>query len=262
MRKARTGTSDETPLAAVRFLRSVRLERERVPSFDEYPFAIPAIKALHELSLDPRVTFLVGDNGSGKSTLVEAIAVVAGFNAEGGTNNFRFSTRSSESVLRQYLRVARGPRRPRPQFFLRAESYFNLATDIERMDAEPSLDPPVIDYYGGVSLHEQSHGESFLALIQHKFRGNGLYLLDEPEAALSPQRQLSLLARMHALVGEGAQFLIATHSPILMAFPDALIYQLSTNGIERIAFEDTEHFQITRDFLNNRERYFKHLFST
>jgi len=252
--------SDETPLAAARFLRSIRLERDRVPSFDEYPFAIPAIKALDELPLDPRVTFFVGDNGSGKSTLVEAIAVIAGFNAEGGSNNFAFSTRSSESPLRKFMRVARGPRRPRSQFFLRAESYFNVATEIERMDAEPGSGPPVIDSYGGVSLHEQSHGESFLALINHKFRDHGLYILDEPEAALSPQRQLSLLARMHALVNEGSQFLIATHSPILMAFPGALIYQLSPTGIASIKYEDTEHYLITRDFLNNRERYFKHLF--
>jgi predicted ATPase len=136
---------------------------------------------------------------------------------------------------------------------LRAESFFNVATEIERVG--------VVDSYGGVSLHEQSHGESFLALVNHKFRAHGLYILDEPEAALSPQRQLSLLARMRTLVNEGSQFLVATHSPILMAFPDALIYQLSSTGIERIAYEDTEHFQITRDFLNNRERYFKHLFS-
>jgi predicted ATPase len=257
----RPSSDDESPLAAVRFLRSIRLERERVPSFDEYPFSIPAIKALDDIPLDPRVTFFVGDNGSGKSTLIEAIAILAGFNAEGGTNNFAFSTRSSESPLRKYMRVARGPRRPRSQFFLRAESYFNVATEIERIDREHPDLVPLIELYGGVSLHEQSHGESFLALLNHKFRAHGLYILDEPEAALSPQRQLSMLARMHTLVNEGAQFLIATHSPLLMAFPGALIYQLSQNGIEPIAFEDTEHFQITRDFLNNRERYFKHLFS-
>jgi predicted ATPase len=244
---------DEAPLAAVRYLRSVRLERDRVPSFDEHPFAIPAIRNLDEIPLDPRVTFFVGDNGSGKSTLVEAIAVLAGFNAEGGTNNFAFSTRSSESPLHQYMRLARGPRRPRSQFFLRAESYFNVATEIDRLG--------VVESYGGTSLHEQSHGESFLALLNHKFRDHGLYILDEPEAALSPQRQLSMLARMRTLVGEGSQFLIATHSPILMAFPGALIYHLSSTGIERVAYEDTEHFQITRDFLNNRERYFKHLFA-
>lgn len=252
---------DERPLVTARFLRSLRLERARVPSFDEYPFAIPAIKTLDDLAFDPCVTFFVGENGSGKSTLIEAIAVLAGFNAEGGTNNFAFSTRSSESPLRQYMRLARGPRRPRSQFFLRAESYFNLATEIERLDREPSPDPPIIDFYGGVSLHEQSHGESFLALVNHKFRGNGLYILDEPEAALSPKRQLSLLARMRTLVDDGAQFVIATHSPLLMAFPNALIYNMSSTGIERIDYEDTEHFQITRDFLNNRERYFKHLFA-
>lgn len=245
-----------------RFLRSIRLERDKVASFDAYPFAIPAVRSLEQIDLDPRVTFLVGDNGSGKSTLIEAIAVSAGLNPEGGSNNFKFSTRSSESPLHTCLRVARGARRPRTSFFLRAESYFNVATEIEKLDAEPSSQPPIISYYGGVSLHEQSHGESFLALITHRFGANGLYILDEPEAALSPQRQLSLLARMHELVeDQGSQFIIATHSPILMSYPGALIYQLSPTGMTTVDYEDTEHYRITREFLNSRESYFKHLFA-
>jgi predicted ATPase len=235
------------------YLRGVRLVRDQVPAFDTYPFSIPAIRDLDELALDPKVTFLIGDNGSGKSTLIEAIAVAAGFNAEGGSKNFNFRTRSSESALHQFLRPIRGIKRPRDGFFLRAESYFNVATEIDRLH--------VTRAYGGVSLHEQSHGESFLALVKHRFRGNGLYILDEPEAALSPQRQLSLLAIMHELVeADRSQFIIATHSPILMAYPGALIYRLDGDGIETTKYEDTEHYTITRDFLDSPERFFKTLF--
>ena len=179
--------------------------------------------------------------------------ILAGFNAEGGSKNFRFDTRRSESCLHEFMRPVRGHRRPRDGFFLRAESYFNVATEIERLG--------VGDSYGGVSLHEQSHGESFLALAMHRFGAQGLYILDEPEAALSPKRQLSLLSIIHDLVEQHAsQFIIATHSPILMAYPNALLYRLGTNGIEQVAYEDTEHYTITRDFLNSPERFFKSLF--
>ncbi len=243
------------------YLRAVRLVRDSVHDFKVYPFSVPSIQSLDELELDGKVTFLIGENGSGKSTLIEAIAVLAGFNAEGGSKNFRFGTRRSESCLHQFMRPVRGHRRPRDGFFLRAESYFNVATEIERLDAEPLSGGRVIDSYGGVSLHEQSHGESFLALATHRFKGDGLYILDEPEAALSPQRQLSLLSIINDLVEKRAsQFVIATHSPILMAYPEALIYRLAPNGIERVAYEDTEHYRITRDFLNSPERYFRTLF--
>lgn len=225
-----------------------------MPGFDAYPFAIPAVKALDELAFDPKVTFLVGENGSGKSTLVEGIAVAARFNAEGGSRNFGFGTRRSESALHQYLRLVRGIRRIRDGFFLRAESFFNVATEVERLGVGLS--------YGGVSLHEQSHGESFIALAEHRLRGDGFYIFDEPEAALSPHRQLTLLAIIHDLVeNRGSQFLIATHSPILLAYPGALIYQLGPSGIETIAYEDTDHYKITRDFLNSRDSYPKHLFA-
>jgi predicted ATPase len=241
------------------FLRAIRMMRDEVPSFDRYPFSIPAVRSLEELELDPRITFFVGENGSGKSTLVEAIAVAAGFNAEGGSRNFAFSTRRSESELHQFLRPVRGARRPRDGFFLRAESYFNVASEIERLEQEGA---GLLDAYGGVSPHEQSHGESFLSLATHRFRGNGLYILDEPEAALSPQRQLSLLSIMHDLVERtGSQLLIATHSPLLMAYPGATIYHLGPVGIASIGYEDTEHFRITRDFLNGRDRFFRHLFA-
>ena len=243
------------------YLRAVRLMRDTVSDFSVYPFSIPSIRSLDELELDSKVTFLIGENGSGKSTLIEAIAVLAGFNPEGGTKNFKFDTRRSESCLHKFMRPVRGTRRPRDGFFLRAESYFNVATEIERLDKEPGRGASIIDSYGGVSLHEQSHGESFLALAIHRFGGDGLYILDEPEAALSPQRQLTLLSIIHELVeARASQFVIATHSPILMAYPGALIYRLGTEEIERVAYEDTEHYLITRDFLNAPERYFQRLF--
>ena len=247
-------------MTSSQYLLWVALQREKVESFDRYPFALPAIRALDRLDMHPKVTFLIGENGSGKSTLIEAIAVALGFNAEGGTKNFRFGTRPSHSVLHECLRVAQGIRKPRDGFFLRAESFFNVATQIETLDAEPSFGPPIIDSYGGRSLHEQSHGESFLALMMERFGGRGLYLLDEPEAALSPQRQLAMLARIHDLVRDDSQFVIATHSPILMAYPEAWIYQLDTDGVSRVAYEDTEHYRITRDFLANPDRMLRILF--
>lgn len=249
---------------------TVRIERERVEAPDFYPFAIPAVRALLErgsLDLHPQVTFLVGENGSGKSTLIEGLAISAGFNAEGGTRNFGFDTRASHSPLHEVLRLVRRTRPLRHGFFLRAESLFNVATEIERLD-KGGGGPRVIDSYGGVDLHEQSHGEAFLAVIQHGFRRGGFYVLDEPEAALSPQRQLALMALMHGLTEVDAddrdgpaQFVIATHSPILMAFPHARIYEVGDRGLEEIAFEDTEHVRITRGFLNAPEVYLRALFA-
>ncbi|MEI7731172.1 MAG: AAA family ATPase [Verrucomicrobiota bacterium] len=236
------------------YIAEICLKREAVESFDRYPFSLPAVRPLDRLELHPAVTFFVGENGSGKSTLMEAIAVACGFNAEGGSKNFQFGTRSSHSELHRYLRISRGITRPRDGFFLRAESFFNVATEIERLDAEPGGGPPIGPAYGKHSLHEQSHGESFLALLVNRFRGEGLYLLDEPEAALSPRRQLSVITRIHDLVEEKSQFIIATHSPILMAYPNATIYAFSTKGIERVAYEETEHYRVTRDFLSNPQR--------
>jgi predicted ATPase len=239
----------------------VTLLRDRVPDFAVYPFALPAVRKLDVLELHPAVTFFVGENGSGKSTLLEAIAVACGFNAEGGTKNFRFGTRASHSPLSDYLRVAKGASRRKDGFFLRAESFFNVATEIEKLDEEPSFGPPVIDSYGGRSLHEQSHGESFLALMMNRFGGDGLYLLDEPEAALSPQRQLAALVRIDDLVKARSQFIIATHSPILMAYPNAWIYACTEDGIERVDYHDTEHYRITRDFIVNPKRMLDRLFA-
>ena len=197
---------------------------------------------------------LLGPSGSGKSTLLEAIAVVMGFNPEGGSRNFSFTTRSSHSDLHQYLRPVRGHRRPKDGYFLRAESFYNVATEIERLDEDPMGGPPVIDSYGGKSLHAQSHGESFLALLNDRFGGRGLYILDEPEAALSPTRQLAMLARMHDLVNDGSQFIIATHAPIIMGYPDAMIFELSDGGLQPVDYEETEHYRISKRFLQDRQR--------
>ena len=235
------------------FLLSARLLREQVPSFAEFPFTIPAIGGLDEISFDHPVTFLVGENGAGKSTLMEAIALIWGMNPEGGSRNFRFTTRASHSGLRTYLRLSRSAKRARDSYFLRAESYFNLATEIETLDKGPG-GPPIIDSYGGRSLHEQSHGESFFALFLNRLRGDGFYLLDEPEAALSPQRQLAFLTRMHELVVAGSQFIIATHSPILMAYPDAAIYVLADGAPCLTPYRQTEHYAVTKNFLTRTEQ--------
>jgi predicted ATPase len=241
-------------------VRGVYLVKERVPDLSAYPFCLPPVRALlHQLDLHPNVTFFIGENGSGKSTLIEAIAVAAGFNAEGGSRNFRFATRSSESQLQACIRLVRGVHRPRDGFFLRAESYFNVASEIERLDSTHSFSPPLTPAYGGRSLHEQSHGESFFALLQTRFRGDGFYVLDEPEAALSPSRQLAFLARLHQLVRLGSQFVVATHSPILMAYPNARILELGAAGIRPVAYEETEHVRITRDFLLRKDRMLEEL---
>jgi len=234
------------------------LLRDKVASFDVYPYNLPAIRNLETLPLHRAVTFLVGENGSGKSTLLEALAIGAGFNAEGGSKNFNFATRESHSDLHRNLRLARSHKRPRTGFFLRAESFFNVATEVDRLDAVA----PVLDSYGGKSLHEQSHGESFMALLKNRFGPNGLYFLDEPEAALSPSRQMAALVRIHDLVREGSQFIIATHSPILMAYPDALILTVSDRGLAPIRYEDTEHYELTRRFLTDTPAMLKKLLET
>ena len=247
---------------AKHYLLNARIEWNRVEDRSSYPFSLPAISKIDSIEFHPEVTFLVGENGSGKSTLIEALAVAWGFNAEGGSKNFNFRTRESHSPLNKFLRLTKGPRRARDGFFLRAESYFNMATNIEELDDDKSsiAGPPIINSYGGSSLHQQSHGESFLALLEHRFHGNALYILDEPEAALSPSRQMSMLVRMRDLIRQNAQFIIATHSPILMAYPGAKILQVSKDGLETIAYEDTEHFQITRSFLNRHELMIEQLF--
>ena len=248
------------------YLKKIELKRNLMDSFDAYPFSIPAIKSLHEIEFGKNVTIFVGENGSGKSTLLEAIAVGLGFNAEGGTKNFNFATRSSHSALFQYLKFSKSYKKYQDGFFLRAESFYNLATNIDELDEQTIpvgvTAPSIKGSYGGKSLHKQSHGESFLSLMLERFSGQGLYLLDEPEAALSPSRQLTVLSRMHQLVNNQSQFIIATHSPILMAYPNAKIYQIDQTGIFPIDYRETEHYQITKAFINNPDRMLKTLFES
>ena len=221
---------------------------------DGYPYDIPAVKQLirdREMDLSSRVTFFVGDNGTGKSTLLEAVAIAAGFNAEGGSKNFNFSARPTESDLHEHITLVKHAYED-DGFFYRAESYFNFASEVDDLGIKK-------EEYGGVSLHERSHGEGVLSIVQGRFRGHGLYLLDEPEAGISPLRQLTLLMEIHRLVKEGSQFVIATHSPILIAYPKAKIYEFGENGIRSIDYKDCELFQITRDVMTNPESYIRHL---
>jgi predicted ATPase len=214
--------------------------------YDTYPFNIPSVQELGNFDFHPNVTFFVGENGTGKSTVLEGLALALGFGSEGGTRNVQFKTADSVSPLHDALRLARGVPKPKDGYFLRAESFFNLATYMDETG--------YLEGYGGRSLHRQSHGESFMAVLLNKLRGDGIYLLDEPEAALSPNRQLAALRAIHQLVEDSSQFIIATHSPILLAYPHARIIQFDRSGISEIAFEDTEHFAVTKDFLNNYPR--------
>jgi predicted ATPase len=234
------------------FLHGFQLNRPSVPSFKDYPFSIPAIKKMKRVKLHPAVTFFIGENGSGKSTLIEALAVKNRFNPEGGSLNFDFSTRASHSVLHDYLELEKTPgRRVKEGYFLRAESFFNVATEIENLG---------VGGYGDKSLHEQSHGESFFALLTNRLYGDGLYIFDEPEAALSPMRQMSMLVLMKGLVDNGSQFIIATHSPILLAYPDALIYEMTSEGMSAVPYTETENYRVTRDFLNRPDKMLGLLF--
>lgn len=240
------------------YVRQVRLERDKVPDFRAYPFCIPAVQGLDELPLHEKVTFLVGENGMGKSTFMEALAVACGCCPEGGGRNFRLETCATHSPLYQYLHLTKGPLPPRDNYFLRAESFYNVASYLDELDGVPAASPPLSEIYGG-SLHECSHGESFFALLNNRLGGNGLYLFDEPEAALSPMRQMAMLSRIHELTKAGSQLIIATHSPILLAYPDSLIYELTESGIHACAYEDTAHYQITKGFLNRYPAMLKEL---
>lgn len=232
------------------FLLDMYLRRDKPYPAERYPFKLPVVRALaagQVLAFHPKITYFVGENGSGKSTLLEALAVNLGFNPEGGSRHFRFASKDTHSELSVYLRVGKYAR-AEDGFFLRAESFYNAATYTEAigLDGHP--------LYGGRALHQQSHGESFWSLLQHRFQGRSLYLLDELESALSPQRQLAVLARLHELAGQGAQFVIVTHSPILLAYPDALIWQCSADGIEQTAYEDTETFRSMKLFMDQPQR--------
>ena len=220
---------------------------------DSYLRNIDAINSINRISFTHSVTFFVGENGSGKSTLLEAIAIAYGFNPEGGTRNYSFSTYDSHSELCSALRLSRGVRRAGYGYFLRAESFYNVATKEEEYSRGPGGRPQ--------HFHEKSHGESFLALAQNSFRANGLYLLDEPEAALSPQRQLTLLMEIDRCAKEDSQFIIVTHSPILLGLPGAEILSFDDGPIHPCTYEETDSYQVTSLFINNREQILHRLLS-
>lgn len=234
-----------------KFIRGIKIDWNRVGE-SNYVRKIPSIQSIHQLDFSNNVTFFVGENGTGKSTLLESIAVAYGFNPEGGNRNFNFSTMETHSELYQAITVVKGATRPKSNFFLRAESFYNVASKIEDYRDGDDYNS-YYESYGGKSLHEQSHGESFLALIQNRFTSKGLYILDEPEAALSPQRQLTLLMLLYNLAQKGTQFLIASHSPILLGIPGASILSFDDGSINEITYEETESYKITELFINNKQ---------
>lgn len=240
-----------------RFIREINIDW---PSIDmnSYLREISALRFEEPLSFDSNVTYFVGENGSGKSTLLEGIAVAYGFNPEGGSRNYNFSTYDSHSELHRAIRLTKGIRKPRGSYFLRAESFYNVASQAEEYRAN---DPTELYYarYGGKSLHQQSHGESFLALVQGNFVPDGLYIMDEPEAALSPQRQLTLLFEIDRLAKSGAQFIIASHSPILLGLPGAALWSFDDGSIHPCSYEETESYQVTEMFINHRDYFLKRL---
>lgn len=231
------------------FIREAAIDWDVVPR-DSYLRDISALKGLDRLAFESNVTFFAGENGTGKSTLLEGIAVAYGFNAEGGTMNYQFSTYQDVSELEEAIRLVKGYRKRNSGYFFRAESFFNVAT---ATNLKYNDDGRLPDY------HAQSHGESFLTFLQDEAR-EGMYLMDEPEAALSPQRQLTLLRHIYFMAMEGSQFIIATHSPILLGLPGARILNFSDEGVRPMAYEETESYQITRLFLERRGQMLKELF--
>ncbi|HUC96704.1 MAG TPA: AAA family ATPase [Candidatus Saccharimonadales bacterium] len=235
------------------FIRSIKY----TPPTDtkEYPFSIPAVKDIGKIILTQPVTFLVGENGTGKSTIIEAIAVAAGFNAEGGTKNYNFTSQNTTSSLNEQLTLIRGHFREKYGYFLRAESFYTTANYAE--NGTELISGPAPIYFDGKRIHEQSHGEAFMSIVK-EFRPKGLYIFDEPESALSPNRLFELMRSIHELVGQGAQFIIATHSPILLAYP-ATIYEMSNQGIMQKKYDELENIQLTRDFMNHPEVFLQHI---
>ena len=241
-----------------RFICEISL-KEPIPR-DSYLYWLAAIRRLEKkpLELSEKITFIMGENGSGKSTLVEGIAAAFGFNPEGGSLNYSFETRPTHSELWKYLRLSK-LMRPRDGFFLRAESFYNAASYLEELDSIPAAAPKIIDSYGGLSLHEMSHGEGFLRLVQNRFSGLGLYILDEPEAALSPLRVMTLMCEIHRLCEEGSQFIIATHSPMLPALPNSRTFWADKKGLRPIDYRETEHFKVMKRFLGDPDGAVKRL---
>lgn len=235
-------------------------------NFDNYPFSLNIIKNLSEIEFPTQVTFFVGENGTGKSTILEALANKAGFGAEGGSKNINFKTSEektysgTEQLAEQITLSWRN--KPKNGYFFRAESFFNVANYIDYIAREGGAGEAAYTPYGGKSLHAQSHGESFLSFFNNRLGNGGFFIFDEPEAALSPQRQLSLLVIIHEMCkNTNSQFIIATHSPILLAYPDSTIYSCDASTLTKIGYTDTEHYQITKHFLDNPQRYMQHLFN-
>ncbi|MBQ6687011.1 MAG: AAA family ATPase [Bacilli bacterium] len=236
-------------------VKKISLKREQIDSFEKYPFNIDVVKNFKELTIDTQVTFFTGENGVGKSTFIEAIAVALGLPAEGGTENFRYETKNTTSELSKYLNIGTY-KKAKTKFFLRAESFYNFSTEMERL-AEDNY-RSLYNSYGG-NLHKCSHGESFLKLVQNRFTDHGLYVLDEPEAALSPQRQLTLLCLIDELVKEGSQFIIATHSLILISYRNGKILDLN-NNFKEIDYKDTEIYSTYKMYLDDPEAMQHRLF--
>lgn len=235
------------------YLKSVEIKYEKIPK-EDYISDLNVVKNIRKIDFKKPVTFFVGENGLGKSTLIEAIATKWGFNAEGGSIHFNFNTKKTESNLNQYIDLIKGSYRPKDGYFIRSESLYNVATNIDDLDSIECNAPPVSDAYGGKSLHSQSHGESFLSIFFKRFKGHGIYILDEPEAALSPVSQFSLLVRIKELVNLNSQFIIATHSPILLAYPDAQIYEIKTDKVLQVPYSETEHYLTMKSFFDATDR--------
>lgn len=223
---------------------------------EQYPFSIPVIANFKELVFNKSVTYIVGPNGSGKSTLLEAIAVLLGMNPEGGTRNFNFRTVDSHSSLWEELGKGMASLSFEDTFFFRAESYYNVISEIDRL---AHIDPSYIAYYGGKSIHERSHGEGFIALIQNRLQGRGIYIFDEPEAALSFVNQLAFLCWIKEVVQQGAQIIISTHSPVVLSYPDACIYEIEYGYIHHKSYDNCSVYRDLHNFILNRELYLKQL---
>lgn len=244
-------------------LRAIKLLRQDIKDWNHHPFAVPSIKNIHELEVKSNLVFFIGENGSGKSTLLEAVGANFGFGKEGGSKNIKYSTteESSAEQLSDKLRLA-WRQKPLSGYFLRSESFFNIASFIDELKKDPGDGANAYLPYGGISLHQQSHGESFLALFKNRFSKKGFYLLDEPEAALSTQRQLTFLAILHSILEKNThvQFIIATHSPIILAYPNAQIFSFDNGEVKEVQYKDTEIYKTTSSFLANTDIFLNKLF--